>query len=595
MSMSPLDPRTWPEAEVEKWLQDSAPMRSLEPAHATHPSALVAGSTGPFAQYAGRKALEAGGSAADAALVTAFTQVALAHGGWVSYAGIMSAVTFDATTGEITSLSGHFATFASEDDPATIPGAPTPSGRTALVPGYFKAAEELHRRFGRLPWADLLLPAIHVASHGFVLGAERAGIFTWRKDVLLRTPEGREIFQPDGNFPTAETRFTQPVLASTLRRVAEEGADHLYAGEWAQRFVEVVAREGGRVTLDDLADYKAIWSEPITATIGEHVLHGPGLPNTGGAALAEGLLLAEAADIGDWRHDGDELHLLISIMRTVAQMTGLAPQQRTTPEHVTKVLAAIRESGGPVSPGIYLPTSHSDFVLSADPDGNVVAMCHSINTSMWGSSGIFVDGISIPDAAGFQQQVLATVTPGDPLPNPMNPSLVTRDGTPVLAMSSIGAGLMETTLQCMISVLREGATVAQAVSQPLIHHIDMVAGDSITSAITTREDTDDGQPRRGAADPAKAIQEFMLAESAKGTPPEELYGRFIATVPQVVEEGFDQAVLDRVRELGIKVVARPIDEPTMPRGYWVGMSIDPVSGARTGARTIYCTGLVEGF
>jgi len=587
-STTSLDPRSWPDDEVDHILQASSAMRSLDSASATYAHALIVGSTGRFAQYAGRKALEAGGSAADAALVTAFTQVALAHGGWVSYAGIMSVVHYDAATGKITSLSGGFGTFKGETDPSSIPAAPTPSGRSALVPGYFKAAEELHRRHGKLAWADLLLPAIHVAEVGFVVGPERMPIYDLKRDVVLRTPEGREQFTFDGGYVDEDTRITQPQLAGTLRRVAAEGADHIYRGAWAQRFVEIVQREGGNVTIDDLNNYEAIWSQPITAEFNGYTLHGVGVPDTGGAALAESLQIVELADLGDITSEGESLHRLLSIMRTATQFTGLPPAMRTTRSHAEKLWKEIQNAGGPVGPGVYSSGSHSDYVVSVDGDGNVVAMCHSINTSMWGSTGIFVDGISIPDSACFQQQPLTLVTPGDHLPHPMNPAIFTRDGVPVLASSSIGSGLMETTLQCLVTTLRDGRSVAESAAQPLIHNLDFISGDSVTSAI---EDAEEDALASGIS----RMQRFMQEELEKGTPQEELYGRFMATMPQVLEDGFDEDLVQDVRDRGIDVVRKPIDDPTLPRGYWVGVWIDPVTGHKTGARTPYCTGLVEGI
>src|SRR3982751_313450 len=110
-----LHPSTWPAAEVEELIALSSSLRG-EPASGRFDSACVVASTGPLGTYAGRKALEAGGTAVDGALATAFTQIASAAGCWVSYGGIMSLVHYEAATGKVTTLSGGFRTFAEETD-----------------------------------------------------------------------------------------------------------------------------------------------------------------------------------------------------------------------------------------------------------------------------------------------------------------------------------------------------------------------------------------------------------------------------------------------------------------------------------------------
>ena len=221
--------------------------------------AMVVGSTGPFAQLAGQRALEAGGSAVDAAITTALAQIVLAAGSWVSLAGIFGLVHFDAATGEVSALSAGFGTFAEETDPASIPGAPTPSGRTALVPGFVAGAHAAHQRFGRLQWAELWAPARYLAEHGVPVGEVLAGIITIRADVLTHTPEGREMFAPSRALPEIGDTFAPPALDATLARLAEHGPDWMYHGPWAEHFVEVVRRHGGHARMSDLAEYLPVW------------------------------------------------------------------------------------------------------------------------------------------------------------------------------------------------------------------------------------------------------------------------------------------------------------------------------------------------
>jgi gamma-glutamyltranspeptidase/glutathione hydrolase len=101
-----------------------------------------------------------------------------------------------------------------------------------------------------------------------------------------------------------------------------------------------------------------------------------------------------------------------------------------------------------------------------DAVGNVAVVIHSINTSLWGSTGIFVDGVSIPDPASFQQGMVAKTTPGERFPNVVNPVIVTRDGRPVLAAGSIGNALHECMLQHLSNILDYDMSPARSLERP---------------------------------------------------------------------------------------------------------------------------------
>ncbi len=111
--------------------------------------------------------------------------------------------------------------------------------------------------------------------------------------------------------------------------------------------------------------------------------------------------------------------------------------------------------------------SHSDGVVAVDVSGNVAALCHSINTILWGELGLFVDGVSIPDAASHQQSNLARVGPGARLPDAMNPALALRHGRPVFASACTGEALHEVTLQMLLNALLYGMDLEKACRTPL--------------------------------------------------------------------------------------------------------------------------------
>lgn len=526
----PLDPSGWDADSVRAALPSDEMRPGIGAATGCGDRGIVVGSTGAFATLAGQRTLMAGGGAVDAALTTAFAQVGLCLGAWVSYAGIFSVVHYSAATGKVDTLSAGFGTCAAETDPATIPSPPTPSGRTALVPGFVAGSYATHQRFGRLPWKVLWSPAIHLAEHGVPINAALEGLFTVRAEVLGRTREGRAAFAPEGRFPRVGELFCQPTLAATLRAVAEQGPDWMYCGPWAEHFVDLVRRDDGRVELSDLADYRPRWGQPLGAGFcGHQVLTLPA-PDRGGFALLTALALIEVADLGDPIRDPEALYWLIRIIEYSANQACETPIP-TALDHgrIAALWAQIRHAApGAVASGE--PGGHSDFVLTADADGNIAAVCHSINTAIWGTTGIVVDGIAIPDPGSFQQQALARLGPGAHLPMPANPAIALRDGQPTLASSSIGAGLHAVTVQQLNSVLRLGSDIHAAANQPLVHALNVNLDASITSTVAQLTDN---QP-----------------------------------IARAVDDRFDPTLLEAVRARGQQVTPRTISDPTLPRGNW---------------------------
>ncbi|MGH3832227.1 MAG: gamma-glutamyltransferase [Pseudonocardiaceae bacterium] len=588
-----MNPASWNQAEVDAYLTHGIDTRDTSAVTGTGEHALVVGSTGPFAQLAGRKALQAGGSATDAVLSTALAQIALAAGSWVSYAGVFTMVHFHAATGQTESLSAGFATFAAETEPSTIPTRPQPSGRTALVPGFMAGVHAAHRRFGVLPWSELFAPAVYVAEQGFPVGSVREHQFTLRADVLARTPESREIFFSGGQpLLCRGATFRQPRLAETLRHVASQGVEWMYEGPWAREFVEVVRRDGGRVSLSDLASYRPRWAPPLRTDFHGHQVRTVGLPDRGGVALIYALNLLDEANLGDPTTDPEALYWLIQIARQTAR-AGAHPEREADRDHAREVWRRMREAGRFVGPGAIDPGIHSDFVLAADAHGNVAAACHSINTSLWGNTGLFAGGISIPDAACFQQHALTQLTPGEHLPFPANPAVVLRAGAPVLASSSIGAGLQVATLQGLHATLCLSMSVEQAVNRPLFHGPDYLTGDSVTTIVRERDTTESIRARINGPGVGACFRELATQAHKAGVPDEEILATVLPAIPQVVEDRFDRALLDAVQTLGQPLSIRPLDDRTLPRGFWGALSLHVEPPRLRGGRTPYSGGFVE--
>ena len=419
---------------------------------------IVLGTSGLRAVQAARQILREGGTAADAAIAAVVSQIALSAGAWVSLAGMMSVMYYDARTRRVHSLNAGYDTPRKETNPRTIPNPGTASGRTALVPGLIAGAYALHERFGVLPFARLLKPALAIAEQGFPVDRELARLLHLRRQVIARSSAKGVLSRGDRPFRRGE-RFRQPALATTLRQLSRHGRDYMYSGAWARRFVRGVRRAGGRLTLADLARYRPLWTRPVVCSYGPYRVYGPGLPGYGGVHIAEALALVQHARLD--RHttlelSNRQLYWLMQVTHA-AYLSWLARGEKRLHSATLRQLwtGMVRRRG--------LTTvrvreaargaNHSDAVVVADRWGNVAAVCHSINTVAWGTTGLFVGGVSIPDSACYHQRLMQRIGPGHRLPDPMNPCLVLRDGQLYLAWSGIGTSLHEGAVQCLVNTL----------------------------------------------------------------------------------------------------------------------------------------------
>ena len=507
----------------------------------------------------------------DAAITTALAQTTLVAGSWVSFAGIAYFVYYDAETGEVQCLNAGYNTVQAETDPMSMPGTPHPAGRHTLVPGFMAGLEVAHRRYGRLPWRALFEPSIYLAEEGFPVDNVMAGLIASRKDVLSRRDETRAIFcGDDGEFLKSGQHLAQPALAHTLRRVAEEGASYMYEGEWAEKMVAAVRDEGGLMTVDDLRAYETAWEPAISTAYREYDVWTVPPPEAGCVQLLEALNLIEDAEIGDmphWTEDADTLYRFIQACRIGLLITysekypaaagpdsedPYSPWRRITKEHSAELLDLLERNDWERSWETQLstrlfsdlgpPGSHSDGVVVVDGDGNACALVHSINAITWGTTGIFVDGVSIPDSASFQREMIARAGPGSRLPNVTNPCIVTQDGLPVLAASVIGSALHQCMLQNLVNILDHGMDPQESVDMPKFW----------------------GRPLDGDS----------MQNNIDGTFPESL--------------------LEAVRERGqgLHVLNRPARSAGI--SHFVGIRIDPIEETLTGGGTALFNGVFEG-
>jgi gamma-glutamyltranspeptidase / glutathione hydrolase len=488
-----LSPDHWPAAirtEVERKEVFSYPPygRTVEGDHG-----LVTGTLSPIAIHAGSEALRQGGSAADAAATAALTQIAISAGGPVTYAGVLQLLYYDAKTKKVYALDAQWGRYEHETDPSTIPDSPrTPSqpassadqlGRDTLVPGFMAGIEAMHDRFGRLPFADLFQPAIWYADHGFVVSPIIAGEFRRHQAVLWRTPEGRRFASmPDGRLPKTGDLFLQPDTARTLRAVARQGAAYMYAGDWARAYVAAVRGAGGKVTLDDLARYRALWREPYSLPFEGATVYGVGENIVGACPTLEALNILSASKVdtmGPYWRDPQAFKAYVRAIRFAFYSHQLpefyAPHQdQTAPSLCAATLTAQYAAAAiaNLEPAATAPNSsippghHSDAIVAVDRQGDVAVLVHTSNTVGWGVTGLVVDGVPIPDPAGLNHGWMETVGPVDRIPSGMGPVIALRKGKPVVAVAAIGLSLVPETVRLVGGLLTPDQDLQTVMAAP---------------------------------------------------------------------------------------------------------------------------------
>ena len=486
-----LSPANWDAAKRVALFERNARMGDAD-AMAVGSHGAIAATTGAPAVHAGLTALENGGNAIDAVLSTSLAQISLAMGCWVSYAGIFELVYYDAKSGQVYNLNAGYNSVLGESDPSSIPfgtdadGKPTPSGRTALVPGYFAGVQAAHEKFGRLPFESLFEPAVSIAEEGMRVTSYQESLIDYRKDVLSRLPETRAVFgKADGSFYRAGDLLKQTALTATLKAVAKQGADYIYQGPWAAKFVEAVQADGGKITLEDMARYEVIWPQPLEYDFGDYSLHMTGRPGQGGTHLAEALNLARVsglAEMGDYRaspeaffwftqftHAADISHVPRFARGALFFGLDTGMQNRATENHARALWDKMSRGDFRLTSAPKKVPKHSDAIVVMDKWGNIAAVTHSINAYAWGTTGIFVDGVSIPDSASFYQSVLAELEPGSRLPNPVEPLIMFKNGKPIGAFSSIGEGLHQKMFAVLYNIMAHDASLEEAMSAPSTH------------------------------------------------------------------------------------------------------------------------------
>ncbi len=305
-----------------------APLRSLfifglliaTAAAGNMPRSHAIASAHPLATEAGLLVLEAGGNAFDAAVaVSAALAVVEPYGSGLGGGGFW--LLHRARDGHQVMVDGRERAPAAatadmylDDQGKVIPGASIDGPLAAGIPGVPAGLAHIAGRYGRLPLAVSLAPAIILARDGFPVDHVYRKMAGFRLSALQRSTAASEQFLHGGEPPPEGYRLRQPALAATLTAIARHGARAFYDGEIAERLVTAVRADGGIWTRQDLLDYRVVERAPVVARFGNHRLVSASLPSSGGILLAQMLNMLESRPL-DGLDETARVHLLVEFMR----------------------------------------------------------------------------------------------------------------------------------------------------------------------------------------------------------------------------------------------------------------------------------------
>ncbi len=446
---------------------------------------MVAGLSEGWPVRAGIEVLKEGGNAIDAVFTTVLAQIVMSAGSAYTFAGTMSLLYYDATTNRVYSMGVPWRYPQEENDPLNLPPPGSLDGRTALVSGFMRGVEEAHQRFGVKSFSRIFAPAIDLAENGFKLGSLAYEIeANW--NILSRLPETKKVFTNfNGSRYKEGDLFKQPELAKTLRNVAAKGADYMFTGAWAQKFINTLRSLGGKVTYNDLVSYQVNWNEPTNTTFGKFDIYSAGLPAPGGINLIEAFNLLENSQLGDakkhYSQSADLLYQFIKISRVGSFFTIFPYRSKETVEKVSADMfphinfsKASRQNKETalliwekikskewnlleqklLNPILHRHTGHTNIALAVDEDRNVAVVVHTINTSGWGRTGIFIDGVSISDIGIAHRYRMYKIGVGGYADDDLNPVIILKNGSPFLVCGATGTGLHSETLQHIYNIIK---------------------------------------------------------------------------------------------------------------------------------------------
>jgi len=479
-------------------------------AQAVAPNAVIAdggmvASRSAWASQVGAQILDQGGNAVDAAVAVGFAlAVTYPSAGNLAGGGFMVIHLNDGTV--ITNDHREKAPAASTKDMfldsegKVVKGLSTKSHLAVGVPGSAAGLLSVLEKYGTMDRAQVIQPAIDLAANGILLDRDLADAFARRQPDFAPYAASRAVFSNDGELYEIGDRWIQSDLAQTLIRIRDKGRDGFYKGRTADLLVAEMKSGNGLISHKDLEDYQPRWREAIRGTYKGYEIISMPPPSSGGILLVQMLNMLEDYDLGAMGYGSSEaIHLMIEAERRayadraehlgdsdfypvpVAQLTTKAyAKERFADFDPAKASLSENIESGKV-PYESLETTHASVM---DAMGNAVSYTTTLNLSygtkiVAAGTGMLLnnemDDFSAkenePNFYGLIGRQANAIEPGKRMLSSMTPTIVVKEGKPLLVTGSPGGStIITTTMQIILNVLEHKMSLSDAVSSPRFHH-----------------------------------------------------------------------------------------------------------------------------
>ena len=473
-------------------------------------SRAVVAANHPLASAAGVEMLTRGGNAVDAAVATLFA-LSVVEPMMVTPFGAGFFVIRDGRNGQMVTI----------DNYATVPAAATPDMftpvpgsldyetagrendigyRAVATPGNLKGWAHAAARYGRLPLARLIEPAARYAADGFPASEYLVRIIAEGRDALARFPATADVFLPGGRPPAVGQTIVRADYARTLGQIAAEGAETMYTGALARAIVADMARNGGLITLDDLAGYRVVERPPVRGAYRGHEIVSMAPPSSGGTHIVQLLNLLEAFPIGRGelafgtpacvhlfaealkiafadrrRYMGDPERVHVPVDRLIAKEYAAARRTEIDPGRAGDPAAgefgdSLHSPQAEVAAFLGGEGANTTHCTVIDDEGTIVSATQTAQSAFGARVTVPGTGMILNNCMLLMDPTPGranSIAPGKRILSSMSPTIVLKDGAPVLALGTPGGKrIFAAVTQAILNVLDHGMTLQEAVEAP---------------------------------------------------------------------------------------------------------------------------------
>jgi gamma-glutamyltranspeptidase/glutathione hydrolase len=464
-------------------------------------------STHPAASEIGLAILKKGGNAIDAAVAVNFA-LAVCHpsagniggGGFLVYrdkSGNVKALDYREKAPSTASRDMYL-----DANGNIIPGKSMTGIFSVGVPGTVAGMQEMHDKLGYLPWAELVRPAVDLASKGLLLTEKEArGLNRQRSEFLKENPGKTYLLSADGKEWKQGDLLVQSDLAATLERIMTKKANGFYKGKTARFIVNEMQAQNGLISKKDLKNYQAVWRTPIKSQYKNYQIIGMPPPSSGGVALAQLLQMVAPYSLNKWGPSSDStIQVMVEAERRVyadrskwlgdPDFVKVPVNELIDPTYITKRMSSLNFAQATPSASIQAgtfsgyespETTHYSIV---DGEGNAVSITTTLNNSY--GSKVFVGGAGFllndemddfsakagaPNLYGLIGSKANEIQPNKRMLSSMTPTIVEENGQLKMVVGTPGGSTIITSVfQVVLNTLEMGMNMQQAVEYPRFHH-----------------------------------------------------------------------------------------------------------------------------